>query len=326
MWSVECGPGQAAHAEHPPSVPWPLAPVPGVGVIAIIVITFSQFPPSPHSQPVITQPSPGSQATYANQTRAQMSRLQRRVRDGRPGWWCLMWDHPPPKPLSSGCKVCSNTNIDSARRPKLSAQTFITDHHSLSWFLFTDACVSHEAWCRCILTPISIFPLDNHPSPLSILYRYRVSSPWQKSVSGRGNCFRKTNEVHVNFLPVFRSNTMYSGYRVTKKQLKLSYFQRYRSSGFHEWGRVLNYFSYLLRLLELPFLLCQIMNFKFSSTLIMGLTDCRLLVHFDLMCLMITGLTRSINEWKMTPSVTGKIWTIIMSSKIQVIFGFEAPD
>ena len=45
MW-----PGQGAHAAHRMSVPWPLS----VGVIAIIIITFSQFPPSPHSQPVIT--------------------------------------------------------------------------------------------------------------------------------------------------------------------------------------------------------------------------------------------------------------------------------
>lgn len=230
-----------------------------------------------------------------------MSRLQRRVGDGRPGWWCLMWDHPPPKPLSSGSKVCSNTNIDSARRPKLSAETFITDHHSLSWFLFTDAvCLMRPYvgafWPR---SPFSLLTTIHLP-----LYRYRVSSPWQKSVSGRGKCFRETNEVHVNFLPEFRFNTIYSG---LPKKVKTVIFQRYRSSGFHEWGRVLNYFSYLLRLLELPFLLCQIMNFKSPSTLIMGLTDCRLLVHFYLMCLMITGLTRSINEWKMTLSVTGKI-------------------
>ena len=89
MW-----PGQGAHAAHRMSVPWPLS----VGVIAIIIITFSQFPPSPHSQPVITQPSPGSQATYANQTQAQMSRLQKRLRDGD---LAVMSDVGPPASQAS---------------------------------------------------------------------------------------------------------------------------------------------------------------------------------------------------------------------------------
>ena len=150
----------------------------------------------------------------------------------------------------------------------------------MSWFLFTDA-LSHEALCRYILTPISIFPLENHPSPL--LSIATESPPLDKSLSAVGvNVLeRQMKSTSISCQCSVPTQCIQGTDRVTKKQLKLSYFQRYRSSDFHEWGRVLNYFAYLLRLLELPFLLCQIMNFKSSWTLIMGLTDCRLLVHFD---------------------------------------------
>ena len=62
-------------------------------------------------------------------------------------------------------------------------------------------------------------------------------------------------------------------------------------SGFHEWGRLLNYFSYLLRLLELPFLLCQIMNFRSSSPFIMKWPG-----RPSLMCLVITS-SNKIYQW-----------------------------
>ena len=131
-----------------------------------------------------------------------------------------------------GCKVCSNTNIDSARRPKLSAETFITDHHSLSGFLFTDA-LSHEALCRYILTPISIFPLENHPSPLSIASE---SPPLDKSLSAVGvNVLeRQMKSTSISCQCSVPTQCIQGTDRVTKKQLKLSYFQRYRSSDFHE--------------------------------------------------------------------------------------------
>ena len=202
--------------------PWPLAPVPGVGVIPII-ITFSQFPHSLACNcPDVSSPGfASSQATYANQSRAQMSRLGM----GGESWemfqthGCDVWWGTTRLPSPSALAVkCAPIQILTPRAaPSCLLKHSYNWSSQLSWFLFT------ESWGLMSVRfdpDLSIFPPDNHPSPL-LLYCYRVSSSWQKTVSGRSKCFRKTNEANVNFLPVeFRSNNVFRFTRRKKETVK----------------------------------------------------------------------------------------------------------
>ena len=126
----------------------------------------------------------------------------------RPGWdvWCGTTRLPSLSALAVKCaplQILTPRAAPSWNIYNWSSQLVLISIHRrlVSWGLMSvhfDPDLHFPSWKPSISPP---------------LYRYRVSSPWQKSVSGRGKCFRKTNEVHVNFLPVFRSNTMYSGYR-----------------------------------------------------------------------------------------------------------------
>ena len=134
-----------------------------------------------------------------------------------PWLWCLMRDHPPPKPLSSAVKCAPIQILTPRAAPSCLLKHSYNWSSQLSWFLFT------ESWGLMSVRfdpDLSIFPPDNHPSPL-LLYCYRGSSSWQKTVSGRSKCFRKTNEANVNFLPVeFRSNNVFRFTRRKKETVK----------------------------------------------------------------------------------------------------------
>ena len=197
-------------------------PGPGVGVIPII-ITFSQFPHSLGCNcPDVSSPAfASSQATYANQTRAQMSRLGMRGESwemfqthGCDVWWGTT-RLPSPSALAVKCAPIQILTPRAA--PSCLLKHSYNWSSQLSWFLFT------ESWGLMSVRfdpDLSIFPPDNHPSPL-LLYCYRGSSSWQKTVSGRSKCFRKTNEANVNFLPVeFRSNNVFRFTRRKKETVK----------------------------------------------------------------------------------------------------------
>ena len=283
-------------------------PGPGVGVIPII-ITFSQFPHSLACNcPDVSSPGfASSQATYANQTRAQMSRLGMRGESwemfqthGCDVWWGTT-RLPSPSALAVKCAPIQILTPRAA--PSCLLKHSYNWSSQLSWFLFT------ESWGLMSVRfdpDLSIFPPDNHPSPL-LLYCYRVSSSWQKTVSGRSKCFRKTNEANVNFLPVeFRSNNVFRFTRRKKETVKTVIIPK-----IWEGAQVfMNEVAFWI--ISLIFSDCQ--HFHFSCVKL-WISNPRQHWSSDwpgslsrsiLMCLLITALTRSINEWKMT----GKILTL----------------
>ena len=185
-------------------------------------LTISTFPGLCNCPDVSSPAFASSQATYANQSRAQMSRLGM----GGESWemfqthGCDVWWGTTRLPSPSALAVkCAPIQILTPRAaPSCLPKHSYNWSSQLSWFLFKDV------WCRYVLTPISPYsPLTTIHLFLLLFYCYRVSSSWQKTVSGRSKCFRKTNEANVNFLPVvFRSNNVFRFTRRKKKQLKLS--------------------------------------------------------------------------------------------------------
>ena len=218
MWSEECDQRQAAHSWHLMTVPWRWSWCRSHHNHHILTIsTIATFPTCNYP---VSSHSPARAVKPLMQIRPELRWAALRWEWSQGMWagsWrcetCLMGTTR----LSSsqpGCKVCSNTNIDSTNRPELSAET-------LNWsqsFLFTDPLswgglmYGGTFWPRSPFSPLTTIHLPS-------LYRYRVPSSWQKSVSGWAGCLRKTNEATVNFLPVFRSNNVL--FRFTKKQLKV---------------------------------------------------------------------------------------------------------
>ena len=224
MWSEECGQRHTAHAEHPMMSPghWPRSLVLVSSQSSSHSLTISTFPGLCNCPDVSSPAFASSQATYANQSRAQMSRL------GMGGEsWEMFQTHgcdvrwgttrlPSPSALAVKCAPIQILTPRAA--PSCLLKHSYNWSSQLSWFLFKDV------WCRYVLTPTSPYsPLTTIHLFLLLFYCYRDSSSWQKTVSGRSKCFRKTNEANVNFLPVvFRSNNVFRFTRRKKKQLKLS--------------------------------------------------------------------------------------------------------
>ena len=173
---------------------------------------FSQCPPSPHSQPVIIQPGPSPQpGQWSHLCKSDpssdepLSDPRQRIQWCEPAWWWEMGDHPPHKRLAV---KCAPIQILTLRRPR--AVSWNIELICLSWFLFTVCvcvpCLSGPWGLMSVLFDPDLHIPSSQPSiSRSSLYCYRVYSSWQKSVSSRDKCFRKTNEANVNFFPVFQS-------------------------------------------------------------------------------------------------------------------------